>query len=327
MLSSRAPREFSGRRCDALLQWRAAEFSRGLFSVFRSFFILLLWIAPFARAERDLYLDPYRLADQTAERLLDQNVKPGSARGIPISDFTKTLSIANGFTPRYSPERVQLMEWIASRPDGSISPADLMERASQVAGKDGLKAMVLCWDVLREGWNRMPRRNTLEHTLKLMDLTGEQEHFNGNFVEAEAKQPWLRKVLGRPIRSESIIGDNFSAWYHFFGTALNAYVIGLKSTPGLGQAQTQLLVTVQETLAGNRFFENQKRIYLDRAGARFGAQLLRNLRDEARFRARTHSQPKDLPFLYVKWLLLRPHPRRLPRYDDAADLPAPCFAR
>jgi hypothetical protein len=271
----------------------------------RSWIILLVLGAssPLPAESPDRHLDGTALANYVTPWIL-RNTDParrGTTHRVP--QLTAHLHEGLGFAPPGDPARERLTAWMLSRREGNV--------------QDGL---MLVWDVLREGWGDGRRRNLYPHILKLVDITGELEQFDGNV---------RRSPEGR--LQDYSRGDNFSAWYHFFGTALHAYLMSRRVPLVPGHWVTNFLTFLEENVLYNSVADPFKRRTLDREGARFGAQLARNLErfaDGASFREAPESRRTRYlypdPERYREWAQgPRPQPEGTPlmaRYFRLRDL-------
>jgi len=260
-----------------------------------------------ARAELAPYriVDGARLADRVTPAVLRVD-RAARERLEPLTDRLERLGWASPFHPPHDPRRRALLAWTLSQPDFSVEPHQLFEKALEIAQGSVQRALLLCWDQLRQGWMRPPLRNIQPQTLKLFDITGERELFDGNFPGGVKELGlWGSIVTGQSrVEAETIRGDVFSAWYHFFGTAIDAFHRQRATAFPRAEWATLGAIFVQETLFTNRHVDAHKRWILDTEGARFGGRLARNIQ--------AFADADDLPagFGEVSYVVDAPH--RLP---------------
>ena len=174
--------------------------------------------------------------------------------------------------------RKTLLDWLVAQPEASVTPDALLKKAIEVEGGKIEDALSLCWDVLSDDWYETDKRNFWDRSKKLVDITGELAHFDGNDQTGVSRGARGR---GRSVNRSfnTIRGDNFSAWYHFFGTAYNSfYRTNREWIPGRGLAETHGLIFLEERVLYNDHIDDLKRVEIDKAGARFGHRLARNIR-------------------------------------------------
>jgi|LSQX01.3.fsa_nt_gb hypothetical protein len=156
------------------------------------------------------------------------------------------LLLATGQTARFAltGKESALETALMRRPDRSVTPSDLL-RESYVLNQGDLYATLLTAEnvLARDPYD--PRRD---------------------------EQPLQRKL--EYLRNDTPeVGDNFAAWYHFFGTALYA----LKRPAWLAQ------VVARTETAGSILLEGPDRqeAFINRQGAEFGSLLRRMVAEEA----------------------------------------------
>jgi hypothetical protein len=133
----------------------------------------------------NLYLDGEALADQfsaqilqkyeNAERLLLDHLWDYEDDGVIFH-----LYQGKTFYPPSHEKRRELKAWILAQTDSSISPLELYQEALNIESGVLVRALVLVWDVLVEGWSEIEKRNSYAHSEKLIDITGEKSLFKGN---------------------------------------------------------------------------------------------------------------------------------------------------
>lgn len=179
------------------------------------------------------------------------------------------------------PARRALKQWLLNQPDDSVTPEALLREAVRLEDGDVQRGLERCWDVLRENWQDDKNRNAFPHILKLIDITGERESFDGNDPRdgkqrrARATTAGLRGLIFRGMKSTR--GDNFSAWYHFFGTASYAFHGTANKSIVSPLLATRAAIFLEEKVLHNEFKDAQKRRINDVEGAKFGYQLAKNL--------------------------------------------------
>lgn len=160
----------------------------------------------------------------------------------------------------------KLSAWLASRPRFSVLPHEFFQKCLELNGGNIELSLILAWDFLSFQWNTDTEiRNFKPSSLQLYDVTGELDSCGGN----------RQTLLWRSIR-----GDKFSAWYHFFGTAMHAFIRENTLVHGLKwRIPTNWILNLEETLLGRTFLVDiLKRLENDKAGVRFGKALFRYVR-------------------------------------------------
>ena len=165
----------------------------------------------------------------------------GAQQDCPTSTFgiTKLLiCLSCGWTSRYcvTGQEEALSQWIMLRPDRSVEPHELFSESYRLNGGNIYLTLLTCENVLTKMPFR-PGRNKDPMQLKLAYIRNDSEPY----------------------------GDNYGAWYHFFGAALYGFV--------RSQSFSTFVVDVESF--GSYFFEGPDRqeTLLNRSGAIFGAQL------------------------------------------------------
>ncbi len=255
----------------SLVTWTKSAIISGLLSV---------------TASNALADDPFRHLDgeKLAHRLTPPLLQRFSRADLRSDPYVPTLAdklyMGQEFESMNRAEVLALQNWLASRPDHSVLPHELIEKATELSRGSVFYGLVLCWDVLRVGWGNAVSRNAYPLILKLYDITGELDKFDGNFFSQEE---WAKrkKSLITLRKKVTVRGDNFSAWYHFIGTALHSFTMTNSRWQTIpGWWQTRLLIWLEEIIYGNlfgSFLDGKKRIRFDIEGENFGRQLAQNL--------------------------------------------------
>lgn len=165
----------------------------------------------------------------------------GAQQDCPASTFGLTkllICLACGWTSRYcvTGQEKALTQWIMLRPDRSVEPHELFSESYRLNCGNIYLTLLTCENVL----TKMPFRPDRD------------------------RDPMQRKLAY--IRNDSApCGDNYGAWYHFFGAALYGFV--------RPQSLSTFVVDVESF--GSFFYEGPDRqeSLLNRSGAIFGAQL------------------------------------------------------
>jgi hypothetical protein len=288
--------------------------------------LLLLALLPCWRAhatQPDLFLDGEALANALTEKLLSDpeydsmpERKKVFFREPNMNGFRKTLMQGAEFEAGHD-----LTQWLLTQPDDSVSLDNfLMEAVKKNRGSVRL-GLIAAWNTLRADYTDVEGRNLFPHIRKLKDVTGERDIFDGQ-VHERTITPKGGKAKNQRIRT--LRGDNFSAWYHFVGTALSSFHLSSSSKVSrLGKLETDLMIAAEEHLIGkvdgfSVMIDPLKRIEIDKAGSLFGLKLSKNLtkfESAAAFRASKEARNTrylyDAPKVYgPRWALLPgQHPR------------------
>ena len=157
----------------------------------------------------------------------------------PTLGMTKLLiCLSCGWTSRYcvTGQEDALSQWIMLHPDRSVEPHELFSESYRLNNGNIYLTLLTCENIL----TKMPFRPDRD------------------------KDPMQRKLVY--IRDDSEpLGDNYGAWYHFFGAALYGFV--------RSQSLSTFVVDVESF--GSFFYEGPDRqeSLLNRCGAIFGSQL------------------------------------------------------
>ncbi len=224
------------------------------------------------KVDGDRYLDGNALGDRVAADLKNSGAKFTIA-GESHSFLLYSLFNGNEIDSKLGGKNKSfeaLDAWInsASVKDQSITPEILMNKALALSSNDVQEALVLCWNYLRQNLYQDSRmRNTQNFVFKLYDITGEWPLFDDEAQEVKEK--------GQPVTKNFVRGDKFSAWYHFFGTALHEFARQQTNW----RTNTHHLVKMEERwhFGWDYLEDSKKRIEIDNAGADFGKRLYRNL--------------------------------------------------
>jgi hypothetical protein len=143
-----------------------------------------------------------------------------------------------GETSRYLPTGIEaaLKARLAERPDGSVDIPDLFAEAYVLASGDLYRTLLACQNILSE-----------------------------NRVSAARDSNPIQKKLKYVRKDSAELGDNFGAWYHFFGTALYALMRGPSKAGHVARIEN----------IGSRFwsYPDRQEEWMNRLGVEFGAQL------------------------------------------------------
>jgi len=197
-----------------------------------------------------------------------------------------------------------LETWILLQANGSITPADLFQTAVRLTGGQIEVAFMLCWDFLVHGSYHAWQRNSFPTLLKLVDITGELTRFEGNgqtVLEVDEKnKPILNKDGTQKTRQIKIMrGDNFSNWYHFFGTALLSFVRENSAIyPLKTRVPVEFCLWLEKRMASDHI-DLKKSTNINHAGVSFGKELAKNLRNFKDPQSFANSvEAKNIEFLY-----------------------------
>ncbi|MBC7693114.1 MAG: hypothetical protein H7222_15225 [Methylotenera sp.] len=173
----------------------------------------------------NLYLDGEVLAHRVTAQVLAHKAQRENkleVESLPSLGFSLFEGTQIAY-PASEQQRDELRKWLETRKEGTITPDALFMHALDGAGGNVQRALICCWNQLSDGWNSAAiERNSRFTTLKLKDITGELIRFDG-----------IRQKTRAGESHEFVRGDNFSAWYHFFGTALHAYTAERSRVPRL----------------------------------------------------------------------------------------------
>ena len=165
----------------------------------------------------------------------------GAQQDFPASTFGLTkllICLACGWTSRYcvTGQEDALSQWIMLRPDRSVEPHELFSESYRLNRGNIYLTLLTCENIL----TKMP------------------------FRPGRERDPMQLKLAY--IRNDSApLGDNYGAWYHFFGAALYGFM--------RTQALSTFVVDVESF--GSFFYEGPDRQedFLNRSGAIFGSEL------------------------------------------------------
>lgn len=240
----------------------------------------------------DLFFDGRRFADAVAAQIAARKIsfhtlKPRRNvhvldhlyRGSAWESIGYDLEVKN---PASLPETKtdQLYVWLLAQPEHSVAPDALFVKALDVSGGSVWDALAIGWDVLSQGSEAGDReRNFLPKTLRLADIRGDIK--------------LLPKVhdLGNPNYRWTSQADNFSAWYHLWGTMLYAFYrdSGFVRVPLPGHWVAKVMILLEESVGGpvlewipngewRAFLDFPKRLETDVQGAVAGSRLAANLK-------------------------------------------------
>jgi len=250
-----------------------------------TFAVVLFVLSVVARADNSpaRYLDGEALANELTPWILENTDPKVRRRDHFVNWLNIKLISGDAFVPRYHPERVRMLEWMLAQPDHSIMPHQLYQQAISITGGDLQRAMMVVWDTLTEIKDYEQTRNLERRALKLVDITGELDVFDGMNHKLPLGYPKEPPKIYREVNDAQIKasrGDNLSAWYHFAGTALHAYLKGSSKLNLIRtKRHTDLLIHLEEQVLYNEFVDPKKRIEIDLAGSAFGWKLVRNLKN------------------------------------------------
>jgi hypothetical protein len=192
------------------------------------------------------------------------------------------LRMYNGFVfddERNDQRAEALHDWLLAQPDHSVGPDALFLQSLRIADGNVWDALTAGWNVLASGRTDGGReRNYLPRMQKLMDLRGDSALLPVLHNLNDSHYQWTSKA------------DNFSAWYHFWGTMLSAFFRdeAFVALPLPGKYIVMGEVLVEELFIGvlehatklewKAFLDMPKRIGIDIQGVMAGSRLARELR-------------------------------------------------
>ena len=168
---------------------------------------------------------------------------------IPLT-FTKLLTaLASGVTSRHfkTGTEAELINFILSREEGSVTMDQLFRASYRLAGGDVYLAILTIENILGDNW-RHPDRDKLAVTRKLASIS--------NFYQGK--------------------GDKYGAWYHFHGIMLYGYVRGgfrAALIGGIETAGSHVLGSAHDAS------DEQQEDYVNSTGGKIGARLAKVLRE------------------------------------------------
>ncbi len=193
----------------------------------------------------------------------------------------------------------KLRKWLLSTKDLSVTPDQLIKHALAISEGNIERAITMCYNhFLVEGAVGVNaiERDTRWYVMKMTDITGEREVFDdiGHKVNGQYKK------FGR--------GDLYSAYYHFFATALHSY-IREESSVSL-RLPTSTYSWLEESQWNKSMEDKLKRKQIDEEGAEFGKNLAELLKKDEKVKV-NGKYIEDRPDLYgEKWALKEgQHPR------------------
>lgn len=250
---------------------------------------LFLFFSISVSAEDEIY-DAFRLID--GAQLAEEMAFWISTSGYDYSDVFRNrwrssnliyLQFGEAFTyPQYRQDIYALEDWVDRQEDNSVFPFDLYKEAIKLKQGNLRLGFFLVWNFLSRDWSNESMRNSFSRTKKLYDITGEQSRFISNLTPVvEMNSDGLPKTDedGYFVYSfaNSKRGDNFSAWYHFAGTALNTFIKStkyLRFNPLPPAWETYVAIWLEKTMYQRDASQDPiKRILIDKEGVRFGNQF------------------------------------------------------
>jgi hypothetical protein len=168
-------------------------------------------------------------------------------------------------------------------------PLEFFEKCLKIKNGNIQESLELAWDFLSRGWDAEAlERSTRIINLKFYDITGEQSKMHYSRAFSRNNRVYL-----------TARGDNFGAWYHFFGTALHSFVRQNSRVLGVKwRLPTDFYIFLEETVYefGSQKIDFKKRVEIDKAGSIFGRDLYRILSNEKLIKELTQRTPKQ--YLY-----------------------------
>jgi len=164
--------------------------------------------------------------------------------------FTKLLTaLASGVTSRHfkTGTEADLIGYILSRQDASVTMDQLFRASYRLAGGDVYLAILAIENILGDNW-RHPDRDKLAVTRKLASIS--------NFYQGK--------------------GDKYGAWYHFHGIMLYGYVRGGFRAALIGGIETAGSHVLGSAHDGS---DEQQEDYVNSTGGKIGARLAKVLRE------------------------------------------------
>lgn len=151
----------------------------------------------------------------------------------------------------------------------SIKPHELFAYVLDLADGRIEEAFLLTWNFLSAGnRSRIIQRNTSETALRLFDITGEQRLLS----EPVDSRSMVHALSGHSVQNYiDLRGDNYRAWYHFFGTALHAYRLQFYSSAS--GISTRKALWIEHNLVSTGTLYSKKQASIDEQGIAFGEQL------------------------------------------------------
>ncbi len=239
----------------------------------------------------DLFFDGRRFADVVAAQIAARKIpfhtlKPRREvrvldhlqKGRAWNNIRYDLEVGNpGSPPETKAEKLYV--WLLAQPERSVAPDALWLKALDISGGSVWDALTMGWDVLSLGNGVGDReRQFLPKTLRLADIRG------------DIKLLPIVHDLGNSNYRWTSSADNFSAWYHFWGTMLYAYYRSSKFVlvPLPGHWVAKVMILLEESGGPmlewiphgewRAFLDFPKRLETDVQGAVAGSRLAANLK-------------------------------------------------
>ncbi len=241
-------------------------------------------------SQPDLYLDGTALADKLTPWLLEnfQSDKTQAHHPMKVGKMGYTLYAGEKFTSDAIPkDELAFWDWLDAQPLNSVTPEEMLKEALRETNGDVEGALFMCWNLLRNSW-QATERNKFQRAKRLIDITGERAvvatYGPSQNYEKSSKLNDIaqRSALLTGDKGKYIRGDNYSAWYHFFGTAINTFhksrSPGTLYSPAIAAGLSQSMIAVEEDVLFPHFVDGHKRKEIDKAGVGFGARLAENLK-------------------------------------------------
>jgi hypothetical protein len=252
-------------------------FYRIVYSVF-----VCLWVGQMSNAQGyrpTLAINGEALAVNMAQALEQQNL-PQTAQDRRIWVQAQDLRFGRQIVyPGMQPDLHNLEAWVLAHAPGSVDLESFYQKCFELSDRNIQRGLVLAWNFLSHGWEEALERNSRPESLRLMDITGESSVYDGSYhyVPVLEDTGEVQLDLSGRVRLRRVVtkrGDNRGAWYHFAGTALAAYTYSLgKFDFGVPRLTYAMIWLEKFFFRGTSGIANQKRIFIDKAGADFGFHL------------------------------------------------------
>jgi len=169
----------------------------------------------------------------------------------------------------------KLYRWLEQQPEPTVKPDAFFLKALEFSNGRVFDALLAGWNTLVLGSKSGGReRNYLRKTKSLADIRG----------DAGLLETLHDLSIPKENYKWTSVADNFSAWYHFWGTMLYAYyneaaVLGKVAN---GQTITEFMIFLEEKTAFKLFVPADcgKRYEIDQEGAIAGYRLARLFRGD-----------------------------------------------
>jgi hypothetical protein len=226
---------------------------------------------------------------------------------------------------------IKLEQFLDDQPFFSVTPDSLLKKSAEITGGNIQESLALCWNFLRRGAveaNQKNKKNPMSenevqqnlkegvlfgnrteqnltfHQLKLKSMTGEATDYRPLDHEHQLNyEAFLNGRLKEDKVTEkgvSVRGDEVSAWYHFFGTAIHSF----SRAQSVGFIPTQVALWLEYNVtSAKKKIGTEKLNLIEKEGIVFGETLAAQIKEKRSTPTKTCKEPKN-SFFYEDASLL-----------------------